>query len=61
MADHAGTASATGPVQALPLRQLALPWIAVAALAAVAWSVMPAMLARIGRPATRLGARDGTR
>ena len=34
-----------GPVQALPPRQLAVPWIAVAALAAVAWSVT-IMLAR---------------
>jgi len=34
-----------GPVEALPPRQLAVPWIAVAALAAVAWSVT-IMLAR---------------
>src|SRR6266702_6123035 len=39
MADHAGPASVMRPVQALPPRQLAVPWIAVAALAAVAWSV----------------------
>ena len=45
MADHAGPASVTRPVQALPPRQLARPWIAVAALAAVAWAVT-VMLAR---------------
>jgi predicted metal-binding membrane protein len=45
MADYAGPASSARPVQALPPRQLALPWIAVAALAAVAWAVT-IMLAR---------------
>ncbi|HEU5387016.1 MAG TPA: DUF2182 domain-containing protein [Streptosporangiaceae bacterium] len=45
MADHAGPASGTQPAQALPPRQLAVPWIAVAALAAVAWAVT-VMLAR---------------
>jgi predicted metal-binding membrane protein len=39
VADHAGPASVTEPVRALPPRQLAVPWIAVAALAAVAWTV----------------------
>src|SRR5206468_966043 len=45
MADHAGPASAVRPVQAVPPRQLAVPWLAVAALAAVAWGVT-VMLAR---------------
>ncbi len=45
MADHAGPAAVTRPVQALTPRQLAVPWIAVAALAAVAWAVT-LMLAR---------------
>src|ERR1700687_3319747 len=45
MADHAGPASVMRPVQAVPPRQLAVPWIAVAALAAVAWAVT-VMLAR---------------
>ncbi len=45
MADHAGPASVMRPVQALPLRQLTVPWIAVTALAAVAWAVT-VMLAR---------------
>jgi len=45
MADQAGPAAVTRPVQALPPRQLAVPWIAVAALAAAAWAVT-VMLAR---------------
>jgi predicted metal-binding membrane protein len=45
MAEQAGPASVARPVQALPVRQLAVPWIAVAALAAVAWAVT-VMLAR---------------
>src|SRR5580693_6905862 len=43
MADLSGPASAARPVQALPPRQLAVPWIAV--LAAGAWGVT-VMLAR---------------
>ena len=45
MADHAGPTAATRPVQALPPRQLAVPWIAVTALAGVAW-VVTILLAR---------------
>jgi predicted metal-binding membrane protein len=45
VADHAAPAAVARPVQALPPRQLAVPWIAVAALAAAAWAVT-AMLAR---------------
>jgi predicted metal-binding membrane protein len=45
MADHSGPASAARPVPAVPPRQLALPWIAVAALAAAAW-VVTVLLAR---------------
>ena len=45
MADQAGPASVMRPVQALPPRQLAVPWIAVAALAAAAWAAT-VMLAR---------------
>jgi len=40
MADHAGPASTGGPVQALAPRRLAVPWVAVAALAAVAIGVL---------------------
>lgn len=39
MADQSGQSAVTRPLQALPPRQLAVPWIAVAALAAVAWAV----------------------
>jgi predicted metal-binding membrane protein len=45
MAGQFGPASATRPLQALPPRQLAVPWIAVAALAAAAW-VVTVVLAR---------------
>jgi predicted metal-binding membrane protein len=44
-ADHSGPAGVSGPVQAMPSRQLAVPWIALAALAAGAWLVT-IMLAR---------------
>jgi predicted metal-binding membrane protein len=39
MTDLPGPASSARPAQALPLRQLAVPWIAVAVLAAGAWAV----------------------
>jgi predicted metal-binding membrane protein len=39
MADRAGPAVAARPVQSLPPRQLAAPWIVLAALAAVAWAI----------------------
>jgi predicted metal-binding membrane protein len=45
MADHSGPDSAARPVQAVPPRQLAVPWLAVTALAAVAW-VVTVLLAR---------------
>ena len=45
MADLSGPASDARPVQVLPPRQLAVPWIAVAMLAAVAW-VVTVVLAR---------------
>ena len=48
MADQAGPAAATRPVQALPPRQLAVPWIAIAVLAAAAW-VVTIILARAMR------------
>jgi predicted metal-binding membrane protein len=55
MADHAGTASATGPVQALPPRQLAAPWIAVAALATVAWGVTVMLAQSMGNGPGTMG------
>ena len=45
MAGRAVPTAATRPVQALPPRQLAVPWVAVAALAGVAW-VVTILLAR---------------
>jgi predicted metal-binding membrane protein len=45
VADQAGPAPAARPLQALPPRQLAVSWIAVAALAAAAW-VITVVLAR---------------
>jgi len=45
MADHSGPATGTRALQALPPRQFAVSWIALAALAAVAW-VVTIMLAR---------------
>jgi predicted metal-binding membrane protein len=55
MADHAGPAAGIGPVQALPRRQLALPWLAVAALAAVAWAVTVMLARRMGNGPGTMG------
>src|SRR5579859_5132519 len=55
MADHAGRAAGTRPVQALPRRQLALPWLAVAALAAAAWAVTVALATRMGNGPGTMG------
>jgi predicted metal-binding membrane protein len=45
MADQAASASITPPAPAVPPRELVLPWLAVGALAAIAWAVT-LMLAR---------------
>jgi predicted metal-binding membrane protein len=55
MADHASPAVDTRPVQALPPRQLAGPWIAVAALAAVAWSVTLVLARNMGNGPGTMG------
>jgi hypothetical protein len=39
MTDQPGQATATRPVQAIPPRQLALPWTALVTLAAGAWAI----------------------
>jgi predicted metal-binding membrane protein len=39
VADHTGPAAVAGPAQALPARQLAVPWVGLAVLAAGAWAV----------------------
>jgi predicted metal-binding membrane protein len=55
VADHAGPAAVTRPVQALPPRQLAVPWIAVAALAAVAWAVTVMLARKMGNGPGTMG------
>ena len=55
MADHAGPAAVTRPAQALPPRQLAVPWIAVAALAAVAWAVTVVLARKMGNGPGTMG------
>ena len=48
MADLSGPASAARPAQALAPRRLAVPWIAVAVVAAVAWAVTITLARRMG-------------
>jgi predicted metal-binding membrane protein len=55
MADHAGPASVARPVQALPPGQLAVPWIAVVALAAVAWAVTIMLAQNMGNGPGTMG------
>jgi predicted metal-binding membrane protein len=55
MADYAGPASSARPAQAVPPRQLALPWIAVAALAAVAWAVTVTLARNMGNGPGTMG------
>jgi predicted metal-binding membrane protein len=55
MADRSGPAAATRPVRALPPRQLAGPWIAVVALAAVAWVVTVTLARDMGNGPGTMG------
>ena len=55
MADQASQAPVTRPVPGLPPRQLALPWIAVAALAAVAWAVTVLLARTMGNGPGTMG------
>jgi predicted metal-binding membrane protein len=55
MADHAGPAPGPRPVQALPPRQLAVPWIGVGALAAVAWAVTLVLARNMGNGPGTMG------
>jgi predicted metal-binding membrane protein len=55
MAEHAGPAAAAGPVRGLPPRQLAVPWIAVAAFAAVAWAVTVMLARKMGNGPGTMG------
>jgi len=55
MADQASPAATTRPVQAVPPRQLAVPWIAVAALAAAAWAVTVGLARSMGNGPGTMG------
>jgi predicted metal-binding membrane protein len=55
MVERTGLAAATRPVQALPRRQLAPPWVAVAALAAAAWAVTIAQARHMGNGPGTMG------
>ncbi len=55
MADRFGPAPAARPLPAVPPRQLAVPWIAVAALAAVAWVVTVALYRDMGNGPGTMG------
>jgi predicted metal-binding membrane protein len=55
MADTAGQAADTRPLQALRARQLAVPWIAVAPLAATAWTVTIVLAGNMGNGPGTMG------
>ena len=55
MTDQAGPAPVIEPVRSLPVRQLALPWIALAALAAVAWAITVAQARSMGNGPGTMG------
>jgi len=55
MADPAAPAADVRPVQAIPPRQLAPPWIALAALAAAAWAVTLVLAGNMGNGPGTMG------
>ncbi len=55
MADQSGPAPAAPPLQAVPTRQVAVPWIAIVALAAVAWAVTVAVYRDMGNGPGTMG------
>jgi hypothetical protein len=55
MANQAGSAALARPVHSLPRRQLARPWIALAALAAAAWVVTIALAESMGNGPGTMG------
>jgi predicted metal-binding membrane protein len=55
VADHAGPTAVTRPGLGIPPRQLAAPWIAVAALAAAAWAVTVALARHMGNGPGTMG------
>jgi predicted metal-binding membrane protein len=55
VAEEAGSASVIRPVRNLPPRQLALPWIALVALAAAAWAITVAQARNMGNGPGTMG------
>ena len=55
MSDTAGQAADARPLQALQARQLAVPWLAVAALAAAAWTVTIVLAGHMGNGPGTMG------
>jgi predicted metal-binding membrane protein len=55
VAEQSGPVAVTGPVQAIPPRQLAVPWLAVVALAAVAWAVTVMLARKMGNGPGTMG------
>jgi predicted metal-binding membrane protein len=55
MADHPGLVPVAGPLKAVPPRQLAWPWIAVGAVAALAWVVTLALYRHMGNGPGTMG------
>ncbi|HKE65173.1 MAG TPA: DUF2182 domain-containing protein [Micromonosporaceae bacterium] len=55
MADHTGAAAAAEPLKALSSRELAVPWLAVAALAGAAWAVTVALARQMGNGPGTMG------
>jgi predicted metal-binding membrane protein len=55
MAEQAGQSSLARPVQSLPARQLALPWIALVAVAAAAWAITVAQARSMGNGPGTMG------
>src|SRR5215469_16610927 len=55
LGNYAGPGPGAGPVQLLPPRQLARPWIAAAALAAVAWAVIATLRGHMGNGSGTMG------
>jgi predicted metal-binding membrane protein len=55
VAEHAGPAAASRPVRALAARQLAPPWIVLAALAAAAWAITVALARSMGNGPGTMG------
>jgi len=55
VADHSGPAAVARPVQTLPPRELAVPWIAVSVLASGAWAVTLVLARTMGNGPGTMG------